>query len=144
MKNLCLRQVFVIFFLLDWLSSVFRFCCWVLLLVVLQVPKVVIKGNHSRTPGSVDSRPGRTYRDGWDLSQPMHTVSFDWFLSGLEWILNFMFCLLKRLIFYQKVLWNIRSRLNFSTFWVFEPVFEYVWSKSSFFVHKASILIKHI
>ena len=71
MKNLCLRQVFVIFFLLDWLSSVFCFCCWVLLLAVLQVPKVVIKGNHSRTPGSVDSRPGRTYRDGWDFSQLM-------------------------------------------------------------------------
>ena len=23
------------------------------------------------------------------FSQAMHTVSFDWFLSGLEWILNF-------------------------------------------------------
>ena len=75
---------------------------------------------------------------------PIHTVSFDWFLSGLEWILNLEFCLLKLLIFYQKLLWNIRSRLNSSTFWVFEPVFKYVWSKSSFFVHKASILIKHI
>ena len=41
------------------------------MLAVLQVPKVVIKGNHSRTPGSVDSKPGRTYRDGWDLSQQM-------------------------------------------------------------------------
>ena len=74
----------------------------------------------------------------------VHTVSFDWFLSGLEWILNMEFCLLKLLIFYQKLLWNIRSRLNSSTFLVFEPVFKYVWSKSSFFVHKASILIKHI
>ena len=34
----------------------------------------------------------------------MHTVSFDWFLSGLEWILSFEFCLLKVLIFYQKSL----------------------------------------
>ena len=50
---------------------------------------------------------------------PIHTVSFDWFLSGLEWILN----LLKLLTFYQKLLWNIRSRPNSSTFWVFEPVF---------------------
>ena len=49
---------------------------------------------------------------------PSHTVSFDWFLSGLEWILKFEFCLLKLLIFYQKLLWNIRSRLNYSTFWV--------------------------
>ena len=65
-------------------------------------------------------------------------------LSRLEWILNLEFCLLKLLIFYQKLLWNIRSRLNSSTFWVFELVFKYVWSKSSFFVHKASILIKHI
>ena len=75
---------------------------------------------------------------------PLHTVSFDWILSGLEWIINLEFCLLKLLIFYQKLLWNIRSRLNSSIFWVFEPVFKYVWSKSSFFVHKASILIKHI
>ena len=59
----------------------------------------------------------------------LHTVSFDWFLSGLEWILNLEFCLLKLLIFYQKLLWHIRSRLNSSTFWVFRPVFRYVWSK---------------
>ena len=76
--------------------------------------------------------------------QPSHTVIFDWFMSGLEWILNLEFCLLKRLIFYQKLLWNIRSRLNSSTFWVFEPVFKYVWSKSSYLVHKASSLIKNI
>ena len=73
-----------------------------------------------------------------------HTVSFDWFLSGLERILNLEFCLIKLLIFYQKLSWNIRSRLNSSTFWVFEPVFRYVWSKSSFFVQKASVLIKYI
>ena len=59
-------------------------------------------------------------------------VSFDWFQSGLEWILNFTFCLLKLLIFNKKLIWNIRSRLNSSTLWVFEPVFKYVWSKSSF------------
>jgi len=60
----------------------------------------------------------------------MHTVSFDWFLSGLEWLLNLEFCLLKLLIFHQKLLWNIRSRPNFSTtFWVFRPVMRYVWSK---------------
>ena len=65
-----------------------------------------------------------------------HTVSFDWFLSGLMWSLNLEFCLLKLLIFYQKLLWNIRSRLNSSTFWVVEPVFKYVWSKSSFLCTK--------
>ena len=81
--------------------------------------------------------PGQFYK-------VLHTVSFDWFLSGLEWILNLEFCLLKLLIFYQKSLWNIRSRLNSSKFWVFESVFKKFWSKSSFFVHKASILIKHI
>ena len=61
--------------------------------------------------------------------QVLHTVSFDWFLSSLEWILNLEFCLLKLLIFYQKLSWNIRSRLNSSTFWVFRPVFRYVGSK---------------
>ena len=30
----------------------------------------------------------------------LHSVSFDWFLSGLEWILNLMFYLLKLLLFY--------------------------------------------
>ena len=25
--------------------------------------------------------------------QPVHTGSFDWFLSGLEWIFNLEFCL---------------------------------------------------
>ena len=29
-------------------------------------------------------------------NKPMHTVSFDWFLSGLEWILNLEFCLLNK------------------------------------------------
>ena len=66
------------------------------------------------------------------LERPlMHTVSFNWFLSGLWWIISLQFCLLKLLIFYQKLLYNIRSRLNFSTFWVFESV-----SKSSFFLFK--------
>ena len=77
-------------------------------------------------------------------TKPVHTVSFDWFLSGLEWILNLEFCLLKLLIFYQKLLWNIRSRLNSSTFWVFRPVFRYVWSKLKLCAQKMKILIKHI
>ena len=64
------------------------------------------------------------------------TESFDWFLSGIEWILNLDFHLLKLLTFYQKLLWNIRSRLNSSTFWIFRPVFRYVWSKL--------ILTKHV
>ena len=60
----------------------------------------------------------------------VHTESFDWFLSGLEWIHHLEFCLQKLLIFYQKfLLWNIRSRPNSSTFWVFEPV----WSKWKLF-----------
>ena len=96
------------------------------------------RGSHSCNPRRTSNK-----QDDGD-EQPMHTVSLDWFLSGLEWILNLEICLLKLLIFYQKLLWNIRSRLNSSTFWVFEPLFKYVWSKSSFFVHKASILIKHI
>ena len=65
-----------------------------------------------------------------------HTVSFDWVLSGLEWILNLEVFLLKLLTFYQKLLWNIRSRLNSSTFWVFRPVFRYVWSKLKLFAQK--------
>ena len=79
-----------------------------------------------------------------ELVKPLHTVSFNWFMSVLERILNLEFCLLKLLICYQKSLWNIRSRLNSSTFWVFVPVFEYVWSVSSFFVNKPSILIIYI
>ena len=86
----------------------------------------------------------RCSHNSFTVVKLFHTVSFDWFLSSLEWIINLEFCLLKLLIFYQKLLWNIRSRLNFSTFWVFEPVFRYIWSKSSFFVQKTSILIKHI
>ena len=78
------------------------------------------------------------------LRYTMHTVSFDWFLSGLEWILNLEFCWLKLLIVYQKWLWNIRSRLNSSTFWVFEPVFRYVWSKLKLFAQKMKILNKYI
>ena len=74
----------------------------------------------------------------------VHTESFDWFLSGLEWILNLEFCLLKLLTFYQKLLWNIRSRLNSSTFWVFRPVFRYDWSKLKLFAYKMKILINHM
>ncbi len=62
-----------------------------------------------------------------------HAVSFDWFLSGLEWM-NLEFRLLQILLFYQKLLWNIRSRINS---WFFEPVFEYAWWISSFLVQKA-------
>ena len=78
------------------------------------------------------------------LKKAVHTESFDGFLSGLEWIFNLEFCLLKLLIFYQKLSWNIRSRLNTSTFWVFEPVFRYVWSKLKLFAQKMKILIKYI
>ena len=39
---------------------------------------------------------------------PLHTVGFDWFLSGSEWILNLQSCILKLLIYYQKSLWNIK------------------------------------
>ena len=74
-------------------------------------------------------------------ARTIHTVSFDWFLSGLEWIIKFEFCLQNFLIFYQKLLENIRSRLNFSTFWVFEPVFGYIWSK---LFKKLQSLIKNI
>ena len=38
------------------------------------------------------------------LFPTIHTVSFHQFLSGLEWIINLEFCLLKVLIFYQKLL----------------------------------------
>ena len=54
------------------------------------------------------------------------------------------FCLLKLLIFYQKLLWNIRSRLNSSTFWFFEPVIRYVWSKLKLFAQKMKIFIKYL
>ena len=48
-------------------------------------------------------------------------------------------------IWFQGWLHEKKASLNSSTFWVFEPVFKYVLSKSSFFVQKASILIsQHI
>ena len=75
--------------------------------------------------------------------QSMHTVSFDWFLSGLEWILKLEFCLLELLIFYQKSLWNIRSKLN-SYIWVFSPVFIYVWSKLKLCAQKMKVLDKRV
>jgi len=31
------------------------------------------------------------------VKRPVHNVSFDWFLSDLEWILNFEFCLLTKI-----------------------------------------------
>ena len=74
----------------------------------------------------------------------LQTVSFDWFLSGLGWILKLEFCFLKLFIFYQKSLWNVRSRINSSTFWVSEPVFIFVWSKLKLFAQKMKILIKYI
>ena len=49
--------------------------------------------------------------------QPLCTVSFDWFLSGWEWILNLEFCLLKLLIFYQKLIWDLGLTLpHFESF----------------------------
>ena len=39
-------------------------------------------------------------------------------------------------IFYQKLLWNVRSRLNSSMLWVFRPVFKYVWWKLKLWAQK--------
>ena len=49
-------------------------------------------------------------------AKKLHTESFDWFLSSLESILDLEFYSLTILTFYQKLLWNIRSNLNSSTF----------------------------
>ena len=65
-----------------------------------------------------------------------HTVSFDWFLSGLEWNLSFEFCLQKLLAFSQKLLWNIRSRINSSTFWVLRPIFRDMFDQNLHFLSK--------
>ena len=67
----------------------------------------------------------------------MHTVSVNWFLYGLEWILNLEFRLLKLLIFYQKLVWNMRSRLSISTFWVFEPCIQACLTKIFIFCAKS-------
>ena len=85
---------------------------------------------------SSDKTKGRAYLlkkkvlPRWDSNRgnTVNTVIFHWFLFGLEWILNLAFCLLKLLIFYHKLLWNIRSRMNSSRFWVFEPVFDQNWA----------------
>ena len=76
-------------------------------------------------------------------NETVHIVSFDSFLSSLGWILNLEFCLQKLLTFYQKLLWNIRSRLNSSTFWVFRPVFKCLFKIGAFCTQK-KILIKYI
>ena len=90
----------------------------------------------------------KLYYDGawhdWGHQVSAHTVSFDWFLSGLEWILNLEFCELKLWIFYQKLLWNIRSRLNSSIFWVFQPLFGYVLIKIEAFCTKNEDFDKNV
>jgi hypothetical protein len=68
----------------------------------------------------------------------MHTVSFDWFLSGLDRILNFWY--FTRNYYGISDLGLTLPHFEFLSL----QVFKYVWSKSSVFVHKASILIKHI
>ena len=73
----------------------------------------------------------------------MHTESFDWCPVYLEWIINLEFSSLKLLIFYQKLLWNIRCRLNSSTLWVFRPVLDMFDPNWSIFAQKM-ILIKYI
>ena len=75
----------------------------------------------------------------------LQTVSFDWFLSGLECVLNLEFCL-------QKFRYFTRNYYGISDLGLSLPHFEflglyisrYIWSKSTLFVQQASILIKHI
>ena len=38
------------------------------------------------------ARPSQILAGQLTLSQPGHNVSFDWFLSGLEWIVYLEFC----------------------------------------------------
>ena len=56
-------------------------------------------------------------------------------MTGLEWILKFAIL--------PEIIMECQIYAELLNIWVFEPVFKYVWSKSSFFVHKASILIKY-
>ena len=58
----------------------------------------------------------------------LRTVSFDWFLSSLESILNLEFCLLKLFIFYQKLLGNI----HFESLGLYLDMSDQNWN----FVHK--------
>ena len=61
------------------------------------------KRDHPYTTSLFTGSRGQERLDSFDFFKPVHTVSFDWFLSGLEWILNLEFCSLKLLIFYQKL-----------------------------------------
>ena len=74
----------------------------------------------------------------------MHTVSFDWFLSGLEWILNLEFCLLSFWYFTKKYygISDLGLTLpHFELLGLYLDMFDQNWS----FLHKKmKILIKHI
>ena len=52
----------------------------------------------------------------------VHISHWKFWLISVQFRVNLQFCLLKILTLNQKLLWNIRSRLNSSTFWVFRPV----------------------
>ena len=75
----------------------------------------------------------------YSTGRTVHAVSSCQFLSSLEKILNIEFCLLKLLIFWQTLSLKIKSRLNFSTFWVCKPVIRYYLSKVKLFHQKKNV-----
>ena len=74
------------------------------------------------------------------LIKKLHTVSFDWFLSSLEWILNLEFCLIK-LLKYQKLLWT-RSDLGLA--WSSTSVNLDMFDLNNNFLYKSLQLWSHI
>ena len=68
-------------------------CYWVLHSLMMLFRKLF------RSPVTLSTNPSENIRERTSLilhtsriSNHLHTVSFDWFLSGLEWILNLEFC----------------------------------------------------
>jgi hypothetical protein len=60
-----------------------------------------------------NKKTGQTHIRGHSTTA---TVSFDWFLSCAEWIINLKSCLLKLLIFYQNYYWKSDLGLTFPHF----------------------------
>ena len=67
-----------------------------------------------------------------EILQALHTVSFNWFLSGLEWILNFMFCLLKWIHYVHQICSKILrgTRVIIFILWYLQKywIIMYEWS----------------
>ena len=107
---------------------------------VVQSQRLKIQAKHTNCSKTQNSS---------SMSSPVHTVNFDWFLSGLEWVLNLEFCYLKLLIFIRNNYGISYLGLNFPHFeflslYLVVLVFRYIWSKIFFCVCKKLLFWSNI